>query len=124
MFYCFFFFFSSRRRHTRLQGDWSSDVCSSDLQVWRRQLGTPVSRGALSCGDIDPLGITGTPVIDEAKGTIYLDAAVSAPGGPAHQVFALSLANGMTLPGWPVDVGNALRAKGFVARDQNERGAL
>src|ERR1022692_3457734 len=26
-----FFFFSSRRRHTRLQGDWSSDVCSCDL---------------------------------------------------------------------------------------------
>src|SRR5256885_3554268 len=31
--YQFNFFFSSRRRHTRLQGDWSSDVCSSDL--WR-----------------------------------------------------------------------------------------
>src|SRR2546426_12622026 len=29
-----FFFFSSRRRHTRLQGDWSSDVCSSDLQAY------------------------------------------------------------------------------------------
>src|SRR5256885_9814055 len=29
--YLVFFFFSSRRRHTRLQGDWSSDVCSSDL---------------------------------------------------------------------------------------------
>src|SRR3989454_9413433 len=29
-----FFFFSSRRRHTRLQGDWSSDVCSSDLATW------------------------------------------------------------------------------------------
>src|SRR5690348_4627369 len=28
----FFFFFSSRRRHTRWTGDWSSDVCSSDLQ--------------------------------------------------------------------------------------------
>src|SRR5688500_19639134 len=27
------FFFSSRRRHTRLQGDWSSDVCSSDLLI-------------------------------------------------------------------------------------------
>src|SRR6516162_4258157 len=25
------FFFSCRRRHTNLQGDWSSDVCSSDL---------------------------------------------------------------------------------------------
>src|SRR5256885_9571996 len=28
------FFFSSRRRHTRLQGDWSSDVCSSDLALY------------------------------------------------------------------------------------------
>src|SRR5438094_1919387 len=27
----FYFFFSSRRRHTRSYGDWSSDVCSSDL---------------------------------------------------------------------------------------------
>src|SRR5256885_4121618 len=27
------FFLSSRRRHTRLQGDWSSDVCSSDLNT-------------------------------------------------------------------------------------------
>src|SRR5256885_297401 len=32
------FFFSSRRRHTRLQGDWSSDVCSSDLPVPDRML--------------------------------------------------------------------------------------
>src|SRR5438876_3928397 len=30
-FFFFFFFFSSRRRHTRWTGDWSSDVCSSDL---------------------------------------------------------------------------------------------
>src|SRR3989475_2907929 len=29
--FCFFFFFSSRRRHTRFDCDWSSDVCSSDL---------------------------------------------------------------------------------------------
>src|SRR5207249_9655371 len=29
---CLFFFFSSRRRHTRSKRDWSSDVCSSDLQ--------------------------------------------------------------------------------------------
>src|SRR5690606_37647280 len=31
----FFFFFSSRRRHTRFSRDWSSDVCSSDLQILR-----------------------------------------------------------------------------------------
>src|SRR2546426_2569912 len=32
--YVMVFFFSSRRRHTRLQGDWSSDVCSSDLRLF------------------------------------------------------------------------------------------
>src|SRR5690348_5323918 len=37
----FFFFFSSRRRHTRWTGDWSSDVCSSDLE---RQVVEPVAR--------------------------------------------------------------------------------
>src|SRR6516162_844996 len=30
---CLSFCFSSRRRHTRLQGDWSSEVCSSDLAL-------------------------------------------------------------------------------------------
>src|SRR6266850_3630857 len=35
--YLDFFFFSSRRRHTRLQGDWSSDVCSSDLAPGRKR---------------------------------------------------------------------------------------
>src|SRR5205807_7072040 len=40
--FSYFFFFSSRRRHTRLQGDWSSDVCSSDLPAVARP--TPPSR--------------------------------------------------------------------------------
>src|SRR5256885_6255740 len=40
-----FFFFSSRRRHTRLQGDWSSDVCSSDLflRLWWELCGSAIS---------------------------------------------------------------------------------
>src|SRR5688500_6434977 len=37
-------FFSSRRRHTRLQGDWSSDVCSSDLSLTSRPMPQPASR--------------------------------------------------------------------------------
>src|SRR5256885_10495636 len=41
------FFFSSRRRHTRLQGDWSSDVCSSDLVPAQRTL---TSRSVASSG--------------------------------------------------------------------------
>src|SRR5690625_7605119 len=37
-----FFFFSSRRRHTRWPGDWSSDVCSSDLKIEKRGFGMSV----------------------------------------------------------------------------------
>src|SRR5438876_6737230 len=41
-----FFFFSSRRRHTRWTGDWSSDVCSSDLDHQARgRRGEPPWRG-------------------------------------------------------------------------------
>src|SRR5205807_5015327 len=39
------FFFSSRRRHTRLQGDWSSDVCSSDLWIGCGADANPLPRG-------------------------------------------------------------------------------
>src|SRR5690606_39563855 len=35
-----FFFFSSRRRHTRFSRDWSSDVCSSDLEGRRQEVST------------------------------------------------------------------------------------
>src|SRR5688500_19759112 len=46
------FFFSGRRRHTRLQGDWSSDVCSSDLgPEW-------LAREVLR--DVHVLGVSGT----------------------------------------------------------------
>src|SRR5690348_17959458 len=45
----FFFFFSSRRRHTRWTGDWSSDVCSSDLGFF--QPGEDVNYIAMS---LDP----------------------------------------------------------------------
>src|SRR6266446_9897784 len=48
----FFFFFSSRRRHTRLQGDWSSDVCSSDLLV--EQAGAVQVSGEITIAKVEP----------------------------------------------------------------------
>src|SRR5215467_8005688 len=46
-----FFFFSSRRRHTRLQGDWSSDVCSSDLVAGNRaHVSRPIARPGVGYG--------------------------------------------------------------------------
>ncbi len=95
-------------------------------QIWTRSLGEPVPRSALRCGNISPLGITGTPVIDEATQSVYLDANIVGSSGPRHRIFALSLNDGTTMPGWPIDVADALRggAQPFNSRDQNERGAL
>ncbi len=95
-------------------------------QQWRAALGPPVSRSALRCGNIDPLGITGTPVIDPASGAVYLGALVVRNGEPRHLVYGLSLRDGAVLPGWPVDIAESLRERGtaFASRFQNQRGAL
>src|SRR6185437_9465547 len=39
--------------------------------IWRRHVGTPVPLSDLPCGNIDPLGITGTPVYNPASGLVY-----------------------------------------------------
>jgi outer membrane protein assembly factor BamB len=98
---------------------------ATGAEIWVRTLGKPVARSALRCGNINPLGITGTPVIDESREVVYLDAAIE-DAGPHHRIFALSLKDGSPLPGWPIDVAEALhhRNKNFNARDQNQRGAL
>src|SRR2546430_17197478 len=48
-----FFFFSSRRRHTRFDCDWSSDVCSSDLDVGVNRVPDPTTKkGYRLVGDV------------------------------------------------------------------------
>jgi outer membrane protein assembly factor BamB len=60
--------------------------------VWRARLGTPVPQSALNgCGDIFPLGITGTPIYDRSNGLVY---AVAETTGYHHVLFGLSVANG------------------------------
>ena len=85
-----------------------------------------MARGSLPCGNISPLGITGTPAIDPASEAIYFDAMVQETQGPRHRIFGLALKDGAVLPGFPVDVADALRASGqsFVPRDQNQRAAV
>src|SRR6266487_5039946 len=57
----FFFFFSSRRRHTRWTGDWSSDVCSSDLDGTsavtheRDAVPAPIDRATVAGGRQKPV---------------------------------------------------------------------
>src|SRR5256885_8939931 len=51
--YILLFFFSSRRRHTRLQGDWSSDVCSSDLDRFNHAGAAKTARDTCLPGMVD-----------------------------------------------------------------------
>ncbi len=93
-------------------------------QIWTKTLGEPATQAAgFRCGDIWPLGVTGTPVIDKARATLYLDAMVMRDNRPRHEVYALSLADGSIEPGWPVDVATALGGR-FDPAQQYERGAL
>jgi outer membrane protein assembly factor BamB len=98
----------------------------SGNQVWTRSLGRPVALSTQPCGNIDPLGITGTPVIDEATQAVYLAAMIGDAPEAHHRLFALSLKDGAPLPGWPIDVAEALAVRGqhFNTRFQNQRGAL
>src|SRR3989475_11753116 len=73
-----FFFFSSRRRHTRFDCDWSSDVCSSDLDHGEptfellRSLGERVARGETCYSVVRPVAYRKdlrTLVLEEAPGT-------------------------------------------------------
>jgi polyvinyl alcohol dehydrogenase (cytochrome) len=59
--------------------------------AWRAHLGTPVPLADLPCGDINPLGITGTPAYDQANGLVY---AVAETAGYHHVLFGLSIADG------------------------------
>jgi hypothetical protein len=98
--------------------------------VWRVELGAPQPMPnpaeAADCGDINPLGITGTPVIDLDSGTLFLDAMIREGNAAHHRIFALAVDTGATRPGWPVDVATALAgaATPFVAAAENQRGGL
>lgn len=63
--------------------------------VWQAHVGTPVPASALPCGDIAPtVGITGTPVIDPARGEIFALADEMVNGKPAHTLVGLNAATG------------------------------
>ncbi len=64
---------------------------STGKVAWRRHVGTPVPMADLPCGNIDPLGITGTPVYDAGNGIVY---AVAETSGYHHVLFGVSVTNG------------------------------
>jgi hypothetical protein len=94
--------------------------------IWDTKLKPSVPLSELPCGNIDPDGITGTPVIDPSAGIVYFDALTNDKSSPRHLLYALSLTNGSVLPKWPLDVQAELAKQGvtFSSSTQGERSAL
>src|SRR6266481_5229574 len=92
--------------------------------IWQRNVGTPVTSG-LPCGNINPLGITGTPVVDLPSRSLFFDAMVDG-ATKKHFIYSLNVDTGATNPGWPVDVNATANYNGisFTSLVQNERGGL
>jgi len=97
---------------------------TTGAMVWMRNVGTPAGSNGPNapCGNIHPLGILATPVIDGTSRTIYVSAAIGNGGAILRQeVHALSADDGSERPGWPVDVSGKV---GFDPQPHNPRSAL
>jgi len=82
---------------------------------WHTNVGTPVPLSSLPCGNIDPLGITGTPVYDPTTGLVFAVAEIS---GPAHILVGLDANTGQ------VKVRRLVDIDGMDPRAHQQRPAL
>ena len=98
------------------EGDslYALDPTTGSVQ-WHTNVGSPVPLSLLPCGNIDPLGITGTPVYDPATGLVFAVAEVS---GPAHILVGVEAASGH------VKVHRLVDTDGMDPRAHQQRGAL
>ncbi len=83
--------------------------------VWHTNVGTPVAQTDLPCGNIFPLGITGTPVYDPATGLIFAVAEIT---GPAHILVGLDAMTGQ------VKVRRIADPQGIEIAPHQQRAAL
>ena len=93
--------------------------------IWQRNdIGPPVTSG-LPCGNINPAGITGTPVVDLTSRSLFFDALIDGTT-KKHFIYSLNVDTGATRTGWPVDVNATATYNGmtFTSLVQEERGAL
>jgi outer membrane protein assembly factor BamB len=82
---------------------------------WRLSVGAPVPLSALPCGDIDPLGITGTPVYDPGTSLVFAVAEIT---GPAHILVGVDVKTGH------LRVRRAIDPPGTDPQVEQQRGAL
>jgi outer membrane protein assembly factor BamB len=96
------------------------------LPVWRKSMGPPATRTGSGCGNISPIGITGTPAIDAATRLIVLSAATADASDDVatHTIHALSIDDGSER--WRLDVSTLVDGFGraFSPRPQSARSAV
>lgn len=98
------------------EGDslYALDPASGKVQ-WHTRVGTPVPLSSLPCGNIDPLGITGTPVYDPATGLVFAVAEIT---GPGHILVGVDVNTGK------LKVRRSADTDGMDPRAHQQRGAL
>jgi hypothetical protein len=90
--------------------------------VWTRNIGAAAAVTGAPCGNINPIGILATPVIDAQARTIYVAGAVgNAAGITSHVATAISVDDGTVRAGWPVNISGKLA---FDPTVHNQRSAL
>ncbi|MGI8437797.1 MAG: dockerin type I domain-containing protein [Chthoniobacterales bacterium] len=82
--------------------------------IWQRNMGPTVTASGFN-----PLGITGTPVVDLASRALFFDSITT---GPKRYLYSLNVDTGAINSGWPADL--ALAVPGFSASIQTQRAAL
>ena len=101
--------------------------------IWEIHVGAPVAMSNLPCAFINPVGISGTPVVDLATRALFFDAMTTPDGGVTarHLIYALDVDTGATKSGWPVDLNatasystNNISTNYFTSATQNQRSAL
>lgn len=85
---------------------------------WRTHVADPVPGDRLPCGNIDPLGITGTPAYDAATGQVFAVAAQAGPQVVVHVLYGIDARTGAIRSHRPVD------APGSEPATQLQRAAL
>src|SRR5919201_3377652 len=102
---------------------------ATGTELWPHvNLGTPVPRANLPCGNIDPVGITSTPAIDRAGGVLYAVAQTWTAGQSAtihYELYAIDLNNrGAVLKHETIAPPAGPGLPAFNPSVQGQRGAL